>query len=642
MCGIAGLVVRDRDAAVRDQQALLDALDHRGPDDRGWLRWSPGAAASGGHGAVGDGPGRVGFVHARLAIIDLSEGGWQPQHTADGSFHVVMNGEIYNYVELRAELQAAGIAFTTESDTEVLLAAWQQWGAKCLSRLVGMFAFAVLDTARNEVTLVRDPFGIKPLFYAQWDGGLAFSSEVPGLLSLPNVPATADPQRLYDYLRWGQVDHDDRTMFAAIKSVPAAHLVRVDVERAQVRPAERYWSLPEETIDVGLDEAAEQLRELFMDSIRLHLRSDVPVGAALSGGIDSSAIVMAAREVGGPNLDLECFSFIADDARYDEERWVDLIAQSAPVEVHKVRADGANLVDDLDDLVRSQGEPFVSTSIYAQRLVFREARRRGVTVLLDGQGADELFAGYRSHLAGQFTSLVKDRRLVAAAKLAGSVGRRPDVHLDRRTVARAAAGVLPGPGRTAALRLAGRQPFPAWLDRSWFETRGVASGDVATGRANGGLSDTLQTAFTQTSLPSLLRYEDRNSMAYSLESRVPFLTPPLVEYVFRLPRSLLMSNDGLSKLVFRKAMRGIVPEAILERRDKIGFNTPELAWFEQARSWVDATFTSPAATRVAALDREACQRDWGRLRDGRSRFDWRVWRWLNVIRWAELFEVEFE
>ena len=617
MCGIAGVISREpRDHARLAE--MVEALAHRGPDDAGQFCWED----------------TVALGHRRLSILDLSSAGHQPMSTADGRYHVTYNGEIYNFIELRTELERAGRVFTTSCDTEVLLEAWSAWGADSVKRFTGMFAFALLDTQERTLHLVRDHFGIKPLYCATPNPGLfLFASELPALLVHPEVSRRAEPTSVYEYLRWGRTDHSERTMFASVTQIPPATIMSISIDEPSVHRTQTFWSLPADTLDLGFDEAVHELRDLFIDSVRLHMRSDVPVGSALSGGLDSSSIVAVMRELAGPHLELHAFSYVAADPALDESQWLELAADRAGAIVHEVRVDADDLERQLDPLVRAQGEPFGGTSLLAQSEVFAEASRAGVTVLLDGQGADELFGGYRSFLAHRFATLVRHGSLGAAVKLARSVRRLPDVALDRQTAAAVAAMVAPRPLRRPLQRLAGREPFPSWCDRRWFEQRGVLDAPDA---ADGGR----RSAFGATSLPALLRYEDRNSMRFSRESRVPFLSAPLVDFVFKLPSEHLVGLDGTSKLIFREAMRGLMPDSILDRRDKIGFTTPEAAWLRRHTHLVDATLDRAASRGDTPLHVSECRRIASRGADPSRLGAHDVWRWINLVRWTELFDVE--
>ncbi|MGH2585608.1 MAG: asparagine synthase (glutamine-hydrolyzing), partial [Dehalococcoidia bacterium] len=349
------------------------------------------------------------LMNRRLAILDLSEAGWQPMTAVEGRYFLVFNGEIYNFIELRGELEALGHTFRSGSDTEVLLAAYIEWGPRALTRLVGMFAFAILDTCKRSLFLARDFSGIKPLYYATPGNAFAFASEIKALLDLPGISRRVDPQRLYHYLRFSIVDHRDGTLFADVRQLPAAHYMEVPLDNPSAARPVRYWRLArEQRRDLSFKQAATRFRDLFLESIRLHLRSDVPVGVALSGGIDSSAVIMAMRQLQGPNLELHSFSYIAEDqSDVNEECWVDLVAGAARSTVHKVRATPQDLLAELDDLIETQEEPFANTAIFAQYRVFRLAHEAGIKVMLSGQGADEILGGYRPYLAARLASYVR-------------------------------------------------------------------------------------------------------------------------------------------------------------------------------------------------------------------------------------------
>lgn len=644
MCGIAGVIGDNKTAIDPAVLSGLDAaLQHRGPDGRGFLSYRQPAQI-----CVAQNPRalphpHVGLVHRRLAIFDVSAAGRQPMGTPDGRAYIVFNGAIYNYRELRHQLASCGYTFRSQSDTEVLLQAYVHFGPQVLTRLVGMFAFAILDTHTQTVFLARDAFGIKPLYYTWWRDGFAFASEIKPLLRLPGVHRQVHPQRLYRYLRFGVTDDGHHTLFAGIHQLPAAHYLHLSLDTPTHAAPQRYWSVPlDHTSELSFDEAAETLRALFLENIRLHLRSDVPVGAALSGGMDSSSIVAAMRQVEGEALALDAFSYVATSAALSEEPWADLAAHRAGATLHKTRPTPQDLVADLPHLIDVQGEPFGSTSIYAQMRVFRLARNAGIKVMLDGQGADELMGGYRPHVAAWLASLLRRRCWRGARRLLRRAPQSPG--LSHRMLLERAAGLLGTAQVVQSLprRLLRRYLFPPWLRASWFEAHDVVATPLWQAHGTLLLRDHLHQALTDQSLPMLLRYEDRNSMAFGIESRVPFLTPQLVSFIFTLPEAYLISTDGTSKCVWRRAMRGLVPDAILDRRDKIGFATPEQAWLDALRPWVEDVLNSDAARRIPALDLPAVQREWRRVMAGQASFDNRCWRWLNVICWATHFEVDCE
>ena len=611
------------------------ALSHRGPDDRGYLRWSPdvGVVAIAEPGV----PAPVQFAHTRLAIIDLSSAGHQPMTSRDGRWSLVFNGEIYNYLELRAELETAGCRFSTRTDTEVLLQAIATWGWAALPRLVGMFAFAAWDARERRLLLARDFAGIKPLFYARHGGALWFASEIKALLAVPGMPRRADAAGVRDYLRYGRTDHAETTCFAGVSRLPAGCQAVYDPAGGELR-IERWWRPQPAITPLPAAEAAERVRDAFLASVRLHLRSDVPVGAALSGGVDSSAIVMAMRRV-EPGLRLHTFSYVADDEALNEEPWAEMVAKAAGAERHLIRIAPQELVTDLDRLVTVQDEPFGSTSIYAQYRVFRAAREAGITVMLDGQGADEMLGGYAGFLAARLASLLLSGRLGRARALLAGISRLP--HTSRGWALREAIGRLsPVFVRPLLRTLAGRSLTPDWMGGDWFRERGAGPRETDPITGPNRLRGELEQAFA-VGLPQLLRYEDRNSMAHGIESRVPFLVPDLAQLIRTLPEDLLIDDEAVTKSVFRRAMRGIVPDPILDRRDKIGFATPEQRWLTTLAPWVDEVFAGDALVAIPALVPAEVQRGWEAVKAGREPFDFRVWRWINLVRWAQLHRLEW-
>ena len=641
MCGIAGLVSASSRTMCRDEMAgLFRGFAHRGPDDQGWLSLDRDGAVRRARDA-GDVRSQVLLLHRRLAILDLSESGWQPMSSRDGRLHVVYNGEIYNFVELRRELQGLGHAFRSTSDTEVLLAAYAQWGPGALERLVGMFAFAILDLEERSLFLARDFFGIKPLYYTVGPGGFAFASETRTLLAMTGMRRGANAQRVYDFLRFGLSEHAEGTMLSGVCQLPAAHALHVSLDEPARAPVPvRYWSVSVEArTDLSFGAAAEQLREMFVESVRLHLRSDVPVGAALSGGVDSSAVVAAIQRL-QPGADLHTFTYVADHEPVSDERWADMMIGRFPVRAHKISPSAGDMVRDLDELIRVQEEPFASTSIYAQHRVFQLVREAGITVTLDGQGADELFGGYYAFRSARLASITRQGDWRKAAAFASASSTWPGSGM-RKLLLRAG-GLLIHPGlQRLALGLVGQPLAPTWLNSVWFEDRGVEFRSHWRSQGKHVLKERMHRFLTEIHLPALLRFEDRNSMAFSVESRVPFLTPQIAAFAYSLPEEYLVTPDGTTKAILREAMRGLVPDTILDRRDKIGFATPEKQWLAVLRPWVDRVLASDAAREIPVFQNGLLQREWGRVLAGNRGFDGRIWRWLNLIRWSELNEVSF-
>jgi asparagine synthase (glutamine-hydrolysing) len=569
---------------------------HRGPDGSG--QWSDGVA---------------GFSFRRLAVIDLDERSNQPLHF--GTFHLVFNGEIYNYIELRDELGDAGHRFVTEGDGEVLLHAWAEWGERALDRVIGMFAIAVWDSGQRRLTLATDPFGEKPLYWRVDGDRLVFASTIGAILRA-SPSAVADHDELAAFVASGRLPEPDRSFVRHIQRLPGAHLLQWQDARPEVR---RYWRPEIAEVPTDLATAARHLRELLVSAIQLRLRSDVPVGTSLSGGVDSSAIVGLVASLNGAHV-RHAFTARFPDFEKDEWRFAHAVATAAHVaEHHAAQPTGAGLIGDLEQLVLDHEEPVEGSSVYAQWCVMREAARAGIVVLLDGQGADEAFAGYDGTVGYalladlSWEALLDTRRLELARCAAARWAPRAWVRAYRRR--HSSPYALPQTRATAA---ALEPPYEPWF--------------------NGAdpLRRELLLQMTATSLPGLLRYADRNSMAHSREVRLPFLDRSIVEFALSLPPRLLYDGRE-TKHVLRQAVRDVVPPAVLNRRDKIGYATPQDAWL-----------SSTAARGIIAdvlLDRDARNRGWldaaaveADVRARRWRDDRGIWRALNAEIWCRALE----
>lgn len=621
MCGIVGGWWSNPDHAVKRVPKALKKIKHRGPDDDGYQLYPIGGAA-------------VALGHTRLSIIDLSTAGHQPMHSRDGRWAIVFNGEVYNYRELRTQLQDMGHSFYSDSDTEVLLAAWAQWGVGCLPRLVGMFAFAVLDKTSATLTCARDAFGIKPFFYSASAEQFVFASELPGLLALLPSKPDLNWQRSYDYLVHGDYDSNEDTFYEGVQHLEPGHWIQINTITGALTASQRWWSpSTKERKDWTFSDAVEQVREQFLENIRLHLRSDVPLGAALSGGIDSSAVVCAMRHV-EPDLPIHTFSFIAEGSELNEERWVDRVNTHVGAIPHKVRVSSQELLRDLDAMIRSQGEPFGSTSIYAQYRVYQLARENGITVTLDGQGADEMLAGYIGYPGQRLRSLVETGRLVDAWTFWNNWAKWPG--RGKMLAAKYLVSELTDGSLHKKLRkLDGRQTVPDWINAGALLEKGVhltkprIKPETKTkGRR---VIDELGLSLTSRGIVGLLRHGDRNSMAFGVESRVPFLTPEMVNLLLSMPEEFLISELGETKHVFRAAMRGIVPNDVLDRKDKIGFAVTEkellTAMSQNINEWLSLDLKLPFLNQEKLI---------GYFKDviaGKRGYSWEVWRWINFSRW---------
>ena len=621
MCGILGMLVSDVEAdSVLDKNfdEALSLLHHRGPDDNGCRKF------------VLAEKNNLYLGHTRLSILDLTEAGQQPMTMEDGSLTITFNGEIYNYKELREELVIEGYVFKTETDTEVLLKAFHLWGLAVLPRLIGMFSFCIYDRISSKITLVRDAFGIKPLFLTKESDRIIFSSEIPSLLELTKQQRRPDLQAAYDYLVHADYGSSERTFFYGVQSLMPASYIELDVDSFELQQPVVWWT-PEikEDPTICFEEAACKVRDLFLRSVKLHLRSDVAIGAALSGGIDSSSIVCAMREL-EPDLPIHTFSYIAEGKK-SEQKWVDLINDHVGAIGSKVKADPDELIRDLDDLICVQGEPFSTTSIYAQYRVFKLAQERGVTVTLDGQGADELLAGYIGYPGERLLSLWEVgslRKMFSFARQWASITGRSYwaawQYFGRK--------VLPATLYKHARKLLGKDFEPNWLNFDLLNSVGLIRLEQRSLTQSGNMGrrviEQLRSSLKYRGLPTLLRHADRNSMSVSIESRVPFLTIELAEYLFSLPEEYLISNDGETKHIFRAAMRDILPKAIVERQDKIGFDMDSSTW---ARRYIEILSKMDKKNLNNFIDFDLATASFSECNE---KFYWRL---LNYSKWYNLF-----
>ncbi len=644
MCGIAGLIFCEPRAVKAAQvKALHTAIAHRGPDDYGWM-----AIDGDGHVSLEKKEkdvknARAVFVQRRLSILDLSPAGWQPMQDSSGSLTVVYNGEIFNYVELRQELEAMGHSFRSDTDTEVLLAAWMRWGSGCLKRFQGMFAFALYDGAKRKVFLARDAFGIKPLFVTRFEGGFGFASEQRAILGLDGVDRSVNPQSLFDFLRFDVTGHGSQTMIRGIEQVEAAHYMVIDLDAPLAKPlVQRYWEIEiPDHIDraaMSFDETKEELREKFLHSVRLHMRSDVPVGCALSGGLDSSSILCAMRYL-EPDAELHAISYIPHDPSISEEKWIDIAAKHAGAKVHKVRLEDVSIQGSIETLVAAQGEPFGNAAMYAQYGVFAKAKELGLTVMMEGQGGDEMLSGYNPYYGGYLAGLIRRGDWGRALRLIPAAQSLPGFSA-LGLLAYGGEHLLPESLRRLMRRAAGRDIWPSWLNRAWFDARGVSDKVNSVPVHDEGLKAYMKQTAERLTLPHLLRYGDRNAMASSIENRVPFLTMDFANFMYGLPDEYFIGPDGVSKYIFREAMRGILPDEIVNRRDKKGFKAPQAGWDAQTVAWVDSIFNDPVLQTAQALNGRELAAEWARCKAQNAKIPDHLWRIIALFVWINHYDLK--
>jgi asparagine synthase (glutamine-hydrolysing) len=570
MCGIVGIVTAS-DGEVRTNHAL-DAIAHRGPDAR--ATWSSPDS-------------RVVLGHARLSIIDLSTAGTQPMSSTDGRVTLAFNGELYNYLELRAEL--ADYPFRTQTDTEVVLAAWSRWGERCLDRFLGMFAFLLWDQHAQQLIAVRDRFGVKPLFIGELPGGgVVLASEIKAAHAA-GIPRELDVDAWASFLVNGTTDQPSRTTWRDVAPVPAGSLLRIGVDGK--RAIERWYDLAtrvspdddQRPLDVVRDEYLALLRE----SVALRFRSDVPVGINLSGGLDSSLLLGLVHAVQGPDSAVSAFTFTTGDPSYDELPWVRGMLERTQHPLIDCRLRVEDVPALAARIAHVEDEPFGGIPTLAYAGVFAKAREHGVIVLLDGQGLDEQWAGY-------------DYYRTASAGSAPTVQgtRDPTTRVDCLT--------------------------PELVERA----RGAPAASTTTA-----FTDTLRNLqlrdATVTKLPRALRYNDRISMASSTELREPFLDHRLFELALRQPRDRKIRGDT-GKWLVRELASSLLPDEV-RLAPKRSVQTPQREWLRgPLREWADGLVESALADRPDWFDRAKAREAWRAFQSGAGDNSYWVWQWMSL------------
>ena len=625
MCGIAGVFRFRGEGSVEDRvlEAMAGAIVHRGPDDGGFHR---------------DGTGRMGLAFRRLSIVDLA-GGHQPMATPDGRYWIVFNGEIYNHLELRRDLEGRGCVFRTRCDTEVILHAYAEYGPACLNRFQGMFALAVWDERERRLFLARDRVGIKPLYFAETGGELVFASEIKALFEHPDLSPSLNREEMARYLTFLCVP-PPATLFEGVGKLRAGHYCFVE-ESTGLREPVRYWS----PLDAGGDapprseaESVEELRALLEDSVRARLMADVPFGAFLSGGVDSSAIVALMSSM----LDrpVETFSVgYKDDPAFNEFENARRTAELFGTNHHEVVIDHEDFRRFLPRLVHHQDEPIADPVCVPLYFVAELARRNGVLVTLVGEGADELFFGYAFHN--------RIRRMVERWWRPLSAAPGP-----LRALATRAVAPFADPQRRDFLRRLreGGEPFLGGAVTFYPEELRELAPGLASDRRRDEIVDSLYAEFDALRpegdfpnragylelmyrLPELLLMRvDKMTMATSVEGRVPFLDHRIVEYAFRIPGSLKVKN-GVAKYVLKRAVADLLPESVIHR-PKVGFHVPVTRWFEAVLGpLAEDVLEDPRLAGLGLYEPGPVRKLLAAQRSGRGNFGMRIWALVNFGLW---------
>lgn len=635
MCGISALIGPPDQLSAPWIVGMTRSVSHRGPDGEGYLALCghklQARPFNADEAQTLPAPQLL-LGHRRLAIVDLSERGRQPMASADGMVWISYNGEVYNHVELRAELERLGHRFVSSTDTEVMLAAYAQWGEDCLNRFNGMFAFVLVDCRRRIAWAVRDRFGVKPLYWRQGANGmLAFASEIKQFTALPDWRARLNGRRVRDFLIAGAYDHTDETLFDGVHQLRGGEMMWVSLDAVSKPRVQRWYELQARPFSGTFADAKAGFRELFADAVRLRLRADVAVGSCLSGGLDSAAVVCVAADLrrcadsAAPQL---AFSAVSDSPRYDERRYAQAVAQRARIELHAVKPMLGELLNALDDLVWTQDEPFGSTSFFAQSEVFRLAAAHRVKVMLDGQGADEALGGYPVFRGAALAELVRKLRILCMVR---------ELRVAPAGTFRLMAGALAPSVLMEKVRRNATSQAALWFDHS---LAGVAKNEPYSGAAQEVRRDFQSLSRDQllaSSLPALLHWEDRSSMAHSVEARVPFLDYRLVEFVLGLPTQAKFHN-GVTKRVLREALSDVLPESVLRRTDKLGFQLAEDEWARDHPEMMRRAL-SDSIDASGGIIRPAILTVFDQFLAGTRPYSFLFWRIISFGSWMRRFRV---
>lgn len=607
MCGICGMLnFNGNRVEENDVRKMMSEIKHRGPDDDGiYLNENIG----------------LGFV--RLSILDLSRTAHQPMFDESGRYVIVYNGEVYNYIEIREELKAKGYKFKSNGDTEVVLKSFIEWGKNCMNRFNGMFAFVIYDKVEKKMFAVRDRFGVKPFYYYLDKNKFIFGSEICAILNMIEKPLQQNDNAIFNYVVFNRTDQTEETFFKDIKKLQHGCCIEIKDNKFK---QDNWYNLKD---NLGKPfNSSEEFRELLSSSIGLRLRSDVPVGVCLSGGLDSSAIVsLLLRDFN--KKDINTFSAVYDKEghKYDESKYINEYRNQLK-HMFFISPSSESLMSDLNDFVKAHNEPVTSTSHYAQFKVM-ELAKSNVVVTLDGQGADELLAGYHYFFGMYFKELLKKIKLI---KLSSEMFYYILNHKELYGLKTFLYYLAPSFLKTKA-----RVMEKGYLVKSFYKGHNNDNVIVDNIYNSKSIYDALVNHF-EYKLEHLLKWEDRNSMWHSLEARVPFLDYRLVERTLSMDSSFKIKK-GMTKYLLRDSMVNILPEKIRMRKDKIGFNTPEDVWFRTPvfKKLINDILNSKSFCDRGYVDAKKAKKLYLKHLDGKINISRDIWKWINIELWFREF-----
>ena len=545
MCGLFGIIQKSKNTVnVKHLEAGIDLLSHRGPDSRGSFTDS-----------------KVAFGHTRLAIFDTSDKGSQPM-TAFGC-HLIFNGAIYNYIEIREELVKKGYSFRSNSDTEVVLAAFAEYGLDCFKLFNGQWAIAIYDPAKRKVILSRDRIGIKPIYFYENDDAFYFCSEIKALSTIPRFERQVDVSSMADFLAYKMHDHTSNTFYRGVSNVKKGNTLIYDLEADNFKETQFYNLEHIQYVNENEDTLLSTYSHLLDSSIKLRLRSDRPIGMALSGGLDSSILALRISNVFNKK-NVSTYSVVYESEKINEKKYLEAVVKSARLENSIIAPDERELLDLLPNVLYHQEEPFNGFGVMAQNVLFRKASSDGVKVMIDGQGADELLGGYEKFYlpiikklskSNPFQALLLLNEIMFKTNFGLKNAYKAFRNYSRKNIENKPGWLIPDPLQRYSLK------YPE-------DTVENISKNLLNGMG----------------ISALLRYEDKNAMQYGIESRVPYLDHKLVEFSLQLTDNYKINKD-VRKWILREANKSILPSVLYNRKNKLGFATPEKYWLRNNEAY---------------------------------------------------------
>ncbi len=667
MCGISGILLKttsNNQFLPRIIKLMTNKLKHRGPDDEGYslFNLSNFNFITAGSGDTDEkswnanfkhspkdriedisGNYHLGFGHRRLSVIDLSEASHQPICDETGKIWLTLNGEIYNFRDIKNELINEGYNFFSKGDSEVLLKAYKHWGFECFSKFDGMWSFVIYDIDKNILLGSRDRFGVKPLYYYSDDNYFAFASEHKALLEIPEIKTSVNYNEVINYLYFNKIEVDNTGIFENIFELPPSHYFIFDLTNNEMS-IKKYYTLNfnsqiENFSKSKYDFYTNKVNELITKSIESRLLSDINIGFCLSGGIDSSSIVCTANKISNTNeflqLGSRLITFTATNSyeNYNEENWARIVANHVHSNYYTAECNSKNLFEKLDEIIYFQDIPLLSTSTYAQYKVMEAASNNNINVLIDGQGGDELFAGYAPFFCSFYTELLLNKNFKHLANELKNIDFSPltiDVYF-KAIIKNFADNIFADDLKLSFLKLF-KNESKYFFDK--VIEKNVKNISLASDYKFKGTNWLLHYFFTGNFLKNLLRWEDRCSMAFSIESRTPFSDNlNLIEYMFTIP-SIYKINNGWSKSILRSAMKGVVPSAILNRTDKMGFSTPEIHWLKNESYQMQKKIKELYDNELINID--LLLSNWNELINNPKGISF-LWKYMNYLIWKSLY-----